>query len=948
MAEPAGKTTLEALVTRYRREVLRGGEASPELEIRFHGVDYPLFAALHAALLARVGMADAGASVGPPVLTQMVSAVMDAERGDGPRRPLAPSRLREIFFAGGQKTGERYATKTPLLLPYRVAGPGLPYVVALSAEKPEARGFSSDEGALLRVKARASFPLTLAAERDPEAPEARPRLEWRADLTVTRQLAGSDARGALPVAVNQMFRGRPPMTAATLLAALGLEGEGAAARQLYRYEAEVEFLGPAEARGALRPADVCAAAGALLHLANPEYVREAALQAEVYRVARLVARAPGYAERFRQEMGLKRLLPQALAITRADYRALYPPVGLYLTDKADGRRGVALVREGQAFLVSDTLQEFQPPGSAAASETAVDGEIVDGADGPAFYGFDVIALAGARLADAGFEARQARLGEAIAVLAAAGIPAEAKPYVRLASADVRALEGAIRGVYEARRPYETDGLIFVEGGRPYGETATYKWKSARDNTIDFLARRAPPTARGPPPFADLPGHELYFLFVGITPDLYAALGLRRCAGYEELFGRPEVRPGVRGGRGPGRRPGRVDANTGSYFPIQFAPSDAPLAFLYQHPAASPLGAIDGQVVEARCAGPCAAAGGRADLVAWELVRVRTDRRRDLLSQRYYGNDFYAAELIWLNYVDPFPVEQLWEGPALDYFQEPKADAYRAQTAVLSYAKTRRILELKHAAWVVDVGAGKGQDLGRYLEAEVGHLVAVDRDPAALSELVRRKFSHARKRARGGRGTTIHVLLADATAPHALTLDRLALFGLARGGADALVCNLAVHYFLGSVEGLRNFVALARGAVKPGGRAALTALRGEAVHALFEAERIPEGGSWDVREDETLKYSLRRLYSSETLEAAGQRIGVLLPFSSGQYYEEFLVNTRALAAEFEARGFALASEASIADSILEFEARNRAVAALLTPGDRRYLALYHELVFRRTN
>lgn len=550
----------------------------------------------------------------------------------------------------------------------------------------------------------------------------------------------------------------------------------------------------------------------------------------------------------------------------------------------------------------------------------------------------------------------------MAILVAAGIPAAAKPYVRIASAEPAELERVIRGVHEAARPYGTDGLIFVEPGKPYADTANYKWKSAADNTIDFLVRRAPPSVLGKEPFVDRPGHKLFFLFVGIAPDLRRALGLAWCPGYADLFGPPDrAGPGAPG-RGP-RRPGRADANTGSYAPVQFAPSDAPLAYLYQHPDASPLGDPDGRVLEGRCAGGCLAAGGGAALAAWEMLRVREDRARELRAKQYFGNPFDVAEIIWLNYLDPFPVEQLWEGPALDYFVRPKSGAYAAQTAVLSFVKTQRILSLRHADWVVDVGAGKGQDLGRYLEAEVQHLVAVDRDRAALSELVRRKYAFA-KRARGRAGdgdgeyshrgrdaqartvTTIHVLVADAGAPHSQTLDRLAALGLRRQAAAALVCNLAVHYFLESVESMRNFVALARGVVRVGGLVVVTALLGAAAHALFTGGGVAEGGTWEVRENETLKFGLRRMYGSETLEAAGQRVGVLLPFSDGAFYPEYLVNAAALTAEFARRGFSVVAATSAADSIADFEARNRALAAQLTPGDRLWLGLFGELVFVR--
>ena len=152
--------------------------------------------------------------------------------------------------------------------------------------------------------------------------------------------------------------------------------------------------------------------------------------------------------------------------------------------------------------------------------------------------------------------------------------------------------------------------------------------------------------------------------------------------------------------------------------------------------------------------------------------------------------------------------------------------------------------------------------------------------------------------------------------------------------------------------MRNFVALARGAVKVGGQVVLTILLGEAVHAAFAADGIAMGGSWDIYEPAapgappTRKYSLKRLYSADALEPVGQRIGVLLPFSDGRYYEEFLVNTKALTAEFAARGFGLVASTRAVDSIPDFEARNRSIAALLTEGDRRWLSLYGELVFQR--
>jgi hypothetical protein len=996
MSTANAKPTLESIVTRYRREVSRNDGSSPELEVRIQDVDYANFAAIYGALHAKKGGDGRPVAVGDGVLTQMVSAIMDvraAGRAEGPQRHLRPMRIREIFFEGGQRVREQFVRKTPLLIPFRVpSATGLAYTVALSAERPDDQGFSSDESAVIRAKARMSFHLKLES-----ASEMRP-LRWRVDMTVTRQIMGSDAGASLKQIVAQMFATAPPMSPATFLAALRLDDDAnPAPRQLYRYEVEAEFADPAELRDLIRPADVTAAAEAILRLANPEYVREAAMQAEVYRVAQYIVKAPGYLRRFQHELGLKRMLPSALAITRADYRGLYPPKGLYLTEKADGKRALAVVHDGRGIIISDSLLDgFEPRAGVRAddplyaSDTILDGELVEraardqsGSLGVDFYAFDVVAVAGEDVTPDGFAVRLGRLAEAVEIMRQMGLPVSAKGYTRLSSDRPAELAREIRGVYEAERPYEIDGLIFVEPGKPFGETVTYKWKPPEHNTIDVLARRAPASVLGKEPFIDRPGHKLHFLFVGINPDLYDGLGLQWCPGYADLFG-DEPRRG-RGARGQADGSG---ANTGSYFPIQFSPSDVPLAYVYQHPDASPLGAeIDGAVIEVRCAeggskGGCIAAGGSgATLVNWEATRRREDRRRELAAGRYYGNDFYTAELIWLNYVDPFPFEQLWEGTSSDYFMRPKSGIYRAQTAATSFVKSQRIATLKHAGWVVDVGAGKGQDLHHYLDAEVQHLIAVDQDRGALSELVRRKYNFARgtapgaapgaaykpednknhgagwpfrRRGRDGKAytaTTIHVLVADANDPFGETLDKLEALGLGRMVADALVCNLSVHYFLADLPAMRNFIALARGVVKVGGQVILTILFGEAVHAAFTTGRVALGETWDIFEaagaaPPTRKYSLKRLYSGETLEGAGQRIGVLLPFSEGRYYEEFLVNTKVLTAEFAARGFRLTARTSVAKSIPDFAARHRALAGLLTEGDRKWLGLYGELVYQR--
>ena len=974
----SGKSTVDVIVNSYRREV-QGQQtaqwAAPgrniEFEIRFQDVDAANFVALFRRLSDwRPAAAGAPAAVGAPALRMVVGVLMSAapRAGVRPHGAQAATNLREMHYEAGAKKSEVYLRKEPLVLPWyspRGSGLGLGYSVALSAETPTEK-FSADENARIRVKSRVSFPLTISKTGEVDSTD----LHWRIDLTAVREFSGTEM-GSISAVVTQMFRTAPPMTAANMLVALGIvsaDGQpNLSVAALYKFEVEIEFTAsdPAE-RDALRSADVAAAADFVLGLASPELMRESVLQAAVYRTAKyLLKDAPRELRAFEGERGLKQLLPQVRALTRSEYRLVYPPRGYFLTEKADGRRAIGILRDGRATILTsnELIEGFTPVAQplAAARDTYLDGELVTGADGSqTFYAFDCIVVAGCDLTSSGFESRLLRLAEGVAELAAAGLPVSAKQYTHIVSGAPADIEHAVRLVYEAKRPYAIDGLIFVAPGQRYVDTVTYKWKSAHDNTIDFLARRVPPSVLGRGPYVDAPGHELYMLFVGVNPSMYNMLGMQRCPGYGELF--------------------TGASNTARYFPIQFSPSDSPLAYLYSHPAGGP--AIEGRIVELRRRTEektTPASGARrkrapgATPVDWEFVRLREDRQRDVdRGAAYFGNDFRVAEMTWLNYIDEFPVEQLWLGASADYFTTPRAGIYLAQTSVINFVKTRLIETLRGAPFVVDLGSGRGGDLGRYASAEVGHLIAIDNDKAALAELVRRRYDMMRRarvpigaaapRPPSARGLTVHVVVADGNGPAAALVTKLQAVGLPPVGADALVCNLAVHYYMASADAMKNFVALARAVVRPGGTLALTVLAGDLVHRLFTDARVGPGECWDRLEapaysgpdgaptssgaPEARKYSLKREYSSASLETAGQRIGVLLPFSDGKYYPEYLLNIDALSRALAARGFGAPTRTPVSDSIGDFMAQHRALGEELSAADREWLALYATLTYTR--
>ena len=979
-------TTLESLVSRFRRETSDrpSSKATIELEVRFQSIDYANFESILQALLSKKLPVDDGTIVHTVDSIMVEKASRAPHNSDASQKVLRPQRVRQMYFENGKKTVDKYVYKAPMVAPFKVANPfALSYTVALSSETDDPVPFSSDEGAIIRVKARVGFKLLVASAATPTV-----KLPWRIDMTVVRQINGADAQTSLKGIVDGMFKTPTRMTPQNLPHVLRLDDASAGARQLYRYEIECEFLGGPDraVRDSIRPSDISAVADAILQLSNPEYLQEAVYQAEVYHVARYIVAAPGFLRRFEHELGLKRLVPQVIALTRADYRAIYPPVGYLILDKADGFRCLVSVREGRARVLANKMFEFTAaikPGehpdkrARLTNDTIVDAEAIIETSGTkeklTVYVFDVIALQGEDIGMHGYEKRVESMPQAVAILKEFGISAEAKPYVHITSDDPAVMKTQIESLNNAKRPYHIDGLIPVEPGKPYADTVSYKWKDLAENTIDFVSRKCPSSVAGKAPFISKAGHTLHFLFVGVSPEMFDSLGLQWCPGYSDIWGPPEHQAD----RGQGRREAdeRVPANTGSYFPVQFSPSDCPLAYLYQHPSDSEFGEIDRKVIELRCTGGCIAAGGGSPTVAWEMVKMRDDRTRDLQSRRYYGNDFRTAELTWLNYVDPFPIDQLWNGPALNYFSRPKAGIYRAPTAFTSFVKTQRIMTLRGLKWVVDLGVGQGQDLRRYIDAGIGNLVGIDQDRAAIAELVRRKYTHARQAHRGQRGradrreaddddddhplqstsrsghrrnaTVVRTLIADLSQPFGETVEQLKTIGAPMTeGVDAVVANLMIHYFMGSTESMKNFVALCCAAVKPGGQVLITAMMGSRVHHLFANSKIKEGQSWDAFEDGVLKYSLKRLYTSADLEKAGQKIGVLLPFSDGHLYEEYLVNFSALTDEFVKRGFRCSSMVPFDRHMDEFRPHNQTLYDLLTAEDKTYLGLYGEIGFTK--
>lgn len=874
---------IDDIVAQYRRESrARTDGANVELELRFTQIDFDIFRTIFGKLCKLV----------KGELSQTVNSIMQFNTKSS-SLDTKYNKIREISFNGTEKISEQIRRKKTLAPPAIIVAE-LKYKVALALESPE-QAFISDESAVVRIKNRVRFPVKID------------KLDWSVDMTIARYWSAmGDKSTNLKDIIAEMFGHE--MTAETMLEVLGMEDP--LARKNYVFEIEAEFLGPPDQYDALKVSDITAIAKYVSDLVDKQSIESNSLQVEIYKIAQYFIRSPGYLANFESRFGLKKLLPPAVSITKSEYRNIFPPKNYFVTDKADGVRAVAAVYGAKAMilLANNKIDFATKSQQATLLETIVDGEYVEKTK--KFYAFDVIAINGRNVTRDAFEIRIVQLAAAVQILVGAGIPATAKTYYPVIETAPKDLKTIFSSAMK-HKEYEVDGVILVEPGKPYESTITYKWKPAHHNTIDFLIKLAPAGHT----FPAKKGKTLYYLFVGINGGMYFRMGLTLCADYKKIF--PNTQE--------------------NYFPVQFTLGDVPLAYLYYSDAPD----LDGKIGELRCPGKCDAAGGFESTIGWELVRIRDDRSSELKTGAYFGNDYRIAESIWINYIDPFPIEQLWDGPGSVYFMRDKPEMYRAQTHFINSAKGACMEDMiKGVDIVVDIGVGKGQDLKRYLGLGIKHLVAIDSDRSALSELIRRRYQSIKQYEKS---MSLHALVANVNDPHKKLIERLKMVGV--HPADALVCNLAVHYFMYSAESMHNFVALAKAALKPGAKVLLTIIDGAAVFELLKD--IKSAHSWDAfdKSGTIKKFSIQKMYTSKKFESNGQKIGVLLPFSEGQYYEEYLVNVGALTKEFERAGFKQLYYRPILEHRGAYKRKFASLEAELDAADQQWLSLYYEVGFQ---
>ena len=797
---------------------------------------------------------------------------------------------KEIFFTDGKKTSEILTKKERLLNPIVCNSTGLSYKVHLKSEEKLQKELKFDDNAQIKIKIRSSFHLQLENK-------------WRIDMTLIKELDGKTAKNSLKTLIGQYFTKK-------------ITNDNFLDLTDFLYDVEVELLD-----NDIKIDSIYNVIKYMQSVVDENYDNKLLHNQVLNELKKLI----GITKRNTNSLTMSSIFPGVHNLEYSEYKEkYYPPIGYYVMNKIDGLRTIIYFVNGKCSVVTaDKVFKYEVKDRLSSNSTAdvtiLDCELVITHEGTEkIYVFDICYIAGEDLRDEPFEVRITRIDEGIEIIKTiTELSNIEKQYMVLISGED--LKEKILEVKDRKVDFEKDGLILVQPGKPYVGTINLKWKPLESNTIDVLAKKAPRELFGRDPFINREGFTMYFLFVSIYRDVFYKNKLTQCPGYDKIFTK------------------QVRTHTKIPFTLSF-PS-YPLSYIYYHPNTKED--VDGKIIEV------VAENYEKKYFEWKILKIRNDK---MVEKDYFGNSYLTSLHIMNNYINPFKLEYLW-GEGNNYFAVEKTKNYEAQTAMISFVKELRINTLmKFANCVIDIGAGKGQDLFRYIKAGISHLIMIDKDKSALTELIKRRFNmNAKSQSVDFKNlnTTLHVMNADINEPFMTNIEKMERFGMGKIEANVLVCNLAFHYFCENMANIRNFISLSKNLLVVGGHVVLTVLMGDVVFSELKKNNVQEGDTYDIMEGEEpiKKYSIKRLYSSNTLEVCNQKIGVLLPFSNGEYYEEYLVNVKSLIREFKDNGFKLVENSSISTKLQEFNLNGKRFSNKLTESDIKWISLYGELVFK---
>lgn len=659
----------------------------------------------------------------------------------------------------------------------------------------------------------------------------------------------------------------------------------------------------------------------------------------------------------RAKHDLKSILNNARSISRSEYlREYYPFADYYVTEKADGERAIALVdARGSILIAYDAMDPRELVNmrdfDIANVQYVFDGELIVTRDARYLYAFDCLFARGESIVARDFAYRIAQ----VSVIDSGNTHIRAKHFEHLArGCNLREIISRVANA--PHEEYEIDGLIFTQGGCGYYDTRNIKWKPYEKTTIDFLCLEVAREFIGHDPFlipsdqvrvADsAKGHSDFHIFV-----LYCTCSAEQRRAYCVRDISRVLRESVGSARS-------AEVISRMQFECRFV-SNAYILVLRDEDIAR-FGKVDGRVFEMRWRIERESEPWRK----WDILRVREDK--------HVGNNIAVATSVFANYIDPFPLEVLWESGTQYFERETSQDQFFASDKYRRFVITELFWRAartyfgsdRSAMRILDLGGGRAQDFTRFALMGATHVLNLDADAGAIAESVARieKVERAQvtatlaarwlralgvtaedmdtqiraNRARGCNWATYDARVVNVSELDVAELREIVTETFANPCVDMINFSFSFHYLCQSEDMVARIFNAMDAVLSAQGIIVITTMDGARV---FERLRTQQTTGTKYR------IELCNAQKDEKMRAFGQMIRVSVPFSD-EMYEEPLCNFGAVDRVARNAGFVRAETRNHGDNIELFSRADPQISRDLSAEDREYSALFTSIIYRR--
>uniref|UniRef100_A0A6C0LIZ7 mRNA (guanine-N(7))-methyltransferase n=1 Tax=viral metagenome TaxID=1070528 RepID=A0A6C0LIZ7_9ZZZZ len=729
---------------------------------------------------------------------------------------------------------------------------------------------------------------------------------WRVDMTIIRQ--SESASSSIKLAFKEFFTDISSFE--DLLEVISKRPH------IYKYSVEIEYIDNKN----ISEAEIKKISIMPFILDNPNIESNIMFEQETLKISNVInsiSSSIRWASPI-TNLKLRYILPQVRVLTKQQYLDMYPPLTYLLKEKTDGIRSVISVNNNKAFVIRDPdlIDVYDLP--KYNKELIVDAEYIESKK--TFVIFDIVKYHEEKI-QIGIEHRIPFIKSCCEVLRK-NIPnftfVEAN-YLSLSNP--QRYKGQIEDKLSSTE-YEVDGLIFVNTKQNYKNTITFKWKPVKYQTIDVLCKKCPSNLiKSKGNYLEKKDHDLYFLYTTGSYNLRQNLQIVPNVGYDQLF-----------------NINRGDRN----LPIQFTTPFVPLSYQYYHPHSSDVD-INDKIVEMGCKeNDCIEFNNGRYYVNWYIHKIRDDK--EVVPGTYYGNSYLTAFYTFLNHINVFDVSFLYNGiPKDQYFLNSGGEdnIYSGTRAFNSYIKSQSINQYAHKAQsVLDIGAGRGGDLYKYIQHNlVKNLVVVDIDKAGLTELFSRWLEMAKK-SNTILQTSMRGLVLDINDEYTENISKIKSV-VETTYFSSIFMHSCIHYFTESIETIRNLAYFCKKLTTTGSNIVVTCPYGEAIF-----DKLKNKSTYSIIENDSIKYKINKIYTDEVMTPGGQKISIMLPFTKGKMYEEYLVNTTAITEIFKENGFSLKVKLTYNEYLVGFNIHKKHKYNSLSDGDKEWASLYIALVYER--